>query len=335
MNSVAINEMNQRLQPRFFDKLLMWATWILAGVVFFSIGWTVMAPTDPHGAVSLLARNGSVAMLLETCALAALTAAVATMLAGRHLPDAGVFAASVGMIVVSVRGETATYFLIRRADEAAGMGSLSLSLAGEVVVWFGVIGLTILVCHALARSLPSATMGVGRHYLTQIPSGFDLFRKQPALPRSSETELTPIAAGVTHAVIVGGVGLVAFRLFSSGLATRSIQHGQACFVVLASTCAACYVGHRFAPVSSSLWSIVGVFAMAVAGYVWSIFAGDLSTLPASIPASPFLRVLPIQYAATGTATAVAMCWYMRDPDYSTAHQLVDLAIQGHVPAKRA
>ncbi len=333
MNTQAINTMNQYLHPGFFDKLLMWATWILAGILFFSVGWSVMAPTDPHGAVSLLARSGSVTMLLKTGALAALTAAAATMFAGRYLPDAGIFAASVGMLVVSVRGETATYFLIRRAEDSASTGSLSMSMAGESVAWFAVIGLTILVCHALARSLPSITMGAGRHYLTQIPSGFDLFRKQPALAKPCDVEITPIASGLKHVAIVGGVGLVAFRLFSSGLTVRSIEHGQACFVVAAATCTACYFGHRLAPVTSSLWSIAGVLVLAVVGYIWSSFSGDPSTLPASTPASPFLRVLPIQYAATGAAAAVAMCWYMRDPDYSAAHQVVDIVVHGHATGK--
>ncbi len=333
MNSAAIN-MNQHLHPGFLDKLLMWVTWILAGVVFFSIGWSVMAPTDPQGAVSLLARSGSVAMLLQTCLLAAITAAIATMLAGRYLPDAGIFAASVGMMVVSVRGDTAAYFLIRRADDAAGTGGLSISLAGESIAWFGVVAVTILVCHAIMRSLPSVTMGTGRHYLTQIPSGFDLFRKQPALTNKSEVAISPIAAGLTHIAIVGGVGLVAFRLFSNGLNTRSIEHGQACFVVAAATCAACYAGHRLAPVTSSLWSIAGVLILTVVGYIWSSFSGDALILPASNPASPFLRVLPIQYAATGAATAVAMCWYMRDPDYGAAHQMVDNVVQGHASSKR-
>jgi hypothetical protein len=317
MNDVAINEMRQQLHPGFLDKLLIWTAWIFAGVMFFSVGWAVMGPTDPQGAVSLLARNGSLVMLLKACVLVSVTAAAATMLAGRHLPDAGVFAASVGMIVVSVRGETAAYFLIRRADDADGLGGLAMSLAGESIVWFGVVALTSIVCHTLAKSLPSITMGAGRYYLTQMPSGFDLFRKQPQLGRPSDVALTPVATGLVHALVVGVVGLAAFRVFSTGLGNRSIEHGQACFVVAAAICAACYIGHRVVPVSSALWSIVGALLLAVAGYLWSSFGGDASALPASVPSSPFFRVLPIQYAAVGAASAVVMCWYMRDPDYGT------------------
>jgi len=327
MSDAAVNGMNQQLHPGFFDKLLMWFAWVLAGVVFFSIGWSVMAPTDPHGAVSLLARSGDPAMLLKACALAGLTAVVATILAGRYLPDAGVFAASVGMVAVSVRGDTAAYFLIRRADESSSIGGLALSLAGESAVWFGVIVLTIFVCHALVRSFPAVTIGAGRHYLTQIPSGFDLFRAKPQKVDAPKVPLTSFAVGIKHAVVVGGVGLVAFQLFSSGVAGRSIQHGQACFVVAASTCVACYIGHRFAPVSSALWSLVGVLVITIVGYIWSSFSVNAAALPASIPASAFLRVLPIQYVATGTATAVAMCWYMRDPDFGIAREVDDATLE--------
>jgi len=165
-------------------------------------------------------------------------------------------------------------------------------------------------------------MGVGRHYLTQIPSSFDLFRKNISPSKSPEAVLTPVAAGILHGAIVAVVGLVAFMILSSGLNTRSIQHGQACFVVGAAICAGCYVAHRISPVTSAIWAVGGALVLAVVGYCWSALGNDVASLPATVPSSPFLRILPIQYAATGSAVAVAMCWYMRDPHYSGAMEAV-------------
>jgi len=53
--------------------------------------------------------------------------------------------------------------------------------------------------------------------------------------------------------------------------------------------------------------------MVVVAYIWAAFRPAAPDLPPTVPTSPFLRVLPIQFVSVGLATAVAMTWYMYDP----------------------
>ena len=100
---------------------------------------------------------------------------------------------------------------------------------------------------------------------------------------------------------------------SAGLSGRSIQHGQACFVVAAAMGIACYIANRAAPVRSPLWSILAAAVLAVAGYAWAFVRGPGEGMPASLPASHFLRVLPLQYISVGTAVAISMFWSSHVP----------------------
>jgi hypothetical protein len=114
--------------------------------------------------------------------------------------------------------------------------------------------------------------------------------------------------------VVGAVaGFLAFGLLSTGLWSRSIQHGQACFVVVAAVWIAVYIAYRFVPVRSPLWSILSVGVLATAGYLWAAIRPAEPGLPPPIPSSHFLRVLPIQYISIGAAAAVAMFWYVHLP----------------------
>lgn len=119
--------------------------------------------------------------------------------------------------------------------------------------------------------------------------------------------------GVKHTIIATGVGLAAITLLSAGLSSRSIQHGQVCFVVAAAVGLGTYFAHRMAPVRSALWSILAVVLIALMGYVWAAVRPAVAGLPPSIPSSHFMRVLPIQYISIGTAAALAMFWYVYVP----------------------
>ena len=117
-----------------------------------------------------------------------------------------------------------------------------------------------------------------------------------------------------------GITLLTFRVLSGGLSTRSVQHGQSCFMVAVSVCFGSYVAYWLVPVRSALWAILSVPFLAVGGYAWARLSPSPGGLPAGVPASAFLRVLPIQYISVGTAAAVAMFWYLHRPVFENADQ---------------
>lgn len=324
MNSAPSLPLIDRPQLNLLDKATVWASLLLAGFLFLTVGWFAMEPDDPMGAVSLLTRDSSIIMLLQATALIVVTASLATALAGRKLADAGIFAAAVGLAAVSLRGGTVAYLLMQDGDDIGStQRSLAMLFALEAVAWCAALVIAIgasglLVRWCFLNSDPSdqreddvAAQALGTTSASDIPGiGVLLFG-------GAFEYQTGLSRGIRHALITTVVGLAAFYVLSTGTATRAMQHGQACFVVAASVYAGCYVAHRLSPARSALWSILAVGLMAVAGYVWSAFRPDVSGAPITAPNSPFLRVLPIQFVSVGTAVAVAMFWQMYVPPADT------------------
>jgi len=286
----------------FLDRAATWVAWALAGTIFLTVGWLAMAPDDPLGAVSVLTRHGAWLMLLQVAGLAMVTAALATVIAGRRLPDVGAFAAAVGLAAVSLRGGTAGSLLIQWADDAPiSQSSLPVLLALEAMAWFVIV--------FVARGF---SFGVG-HWCFGDASRGRMIGEQ-------NSEKDAAANGIKHMLLTGGVALLTFKILSAGLSTRSVQHGQSCFVVAASVCIGSYMAYWLAPVRSALWAILSVPILAVSGYLWARLSPSPGGLPAGVPASAFLRVLPIQYVSVGTAAAVAMFWYLYHPVFENADQ---------------
>jgi len=282
------------------DRAATWVSWALAGAIFLTVGWLAMAPDDPLGALSVLTRHGAWMMLLQAAGLAAVTAALAAVIAGRRLPEVGTFAAALGLAAVALRGATAGSLLIEWADVApVSQSSLPLKLALEAIAWFAII--------FLARGF---SIAVGKWCFG------DRGDRSAGVWHGPKDSL---ADGLKHTLLAGGAALLTFKILSAGLSTRSVQHGQACFVVAASVCIALYLASWVVPVRSAVWSILSVPLLAVGGYVWARFGPAPGWLPASVPASPFLRVLPIQYISVGTAAAIAMFWYLVHPELRSAN----------------
>jgi hypothetical protein len=289
MSHIASSTLSDPAHLTLLDKLGVWAGWGVAGAMFHTLGWMALAPSDPLGAVSLLARGGMGAMLLQAAGLAAVTAAIAAVLSGRQLAYAGPFAAALGLAVVALRGETAEYLLL----SAAGSGespakAIAAKLALESVGWLFVVLVALAVSGIVTRWC------FGRPHDTQHEG-------TPA-PRAID--------GLHFTLIATAASLFAFNILTTGLDRRAIQHGQVCFVVAASVWLGCFLAHRMVAVWSVLWSILSVALLAIVGYLWAGARSPNPNLPPSVPTSHFLRVLPIQFIAVGAAAAIAAYWSM-------------------------
>lgn len=291
-------------------------SWAIGGAIFLTIGWLAVEPDDPLGAVSILTRSNAATMLIEAAALAVVASAMGAALAGQRRVDIGMVATALGLAAVSLRGSTACALLVDNADGGSVVGrDLPLKLALEAMAWFAVVALSLGVSAwvtqwCFTRPSHPAAAGAGGRSDAPLAAGFDVPVLGARLFHRRPEEQTPLRDGLKHTGLVTGVALVAMAFFCAGLSARSIQHGQVCFVVAAAVVTGSYVGHHVAPVRSALWSILAVPAIAVIGYVWASVRPAVGGLPAPIPASHFLRVLPIQYISVGTVAAVVMFWQM-------------------------
>lgn len=302
-------------QSGIHRRLLFHAAWGVGAVVFVSIGWVAMRPWDPHGAVSLLTHVNPSMMMIEVLALAAVTSAIATVLAGQDHPDVGVFAVAIGLTLASLKGGNMTHLLL----QTDGDPSLCLSLAAEGLFWSVVIVISMFAAAIVARwcggcqtqdgdrcdtSSPRPTMPLAAMAAPGIPVvGWLLFGR--AANRSEWHN------GLKHLAMVAALALVLIRVFGAGATDRTIHHGQTCFAVAAGFYLGVGRAQTYFPVRSALWPCGAVPVVCVMAFAFSWF---MSTGQASggafhsIPASSFLRPLPITYIAVGTSAAIVAHW---------------------------
>jgi len=298
-----------------WEKLISWSAWGLAAAVFLTVGWMAMAPEDPLGAVTIFARRSGVLMLIQSAGLAGITAALATVMTGRRLMDAGTFAACVGLAAVSFKGETAEYMLLQSGGGLVdSQQQLGRSFAGEAAAWFVVVLFCVVISAAVARwcfsIAPASATEVGDAHVSFPMSGFDAPVIGTILRGGHPLQPTAILEGLLHTLVAAGVTLVAYHGLSTGLATREILHGQAGFMVVAAVWIGSFFAHRLFPTQTALWTILAVGAAAILGYLWASLGAPVAGRPANIPVDPFLRALPIQFVAAGSAAAVLWFWYL-------------------------
>ena len=310
--------MAYRPQLSLLDKTATFGSWLIAGALFLTVGWFALEPDDPQGAVSMLARSGSLMMLVQAIALAAVAAGLVTVIAGQKLADVGTFAVAIGLAAVSLRGGTATFLLLRGAEQSEGFEQgLAIKFVLEAVGWFVVVMVAAGASAAVMRwcfggyEPPGSSSDELRSIASRSMLAYDLPRLGGAWFSALPEEQTPVADGLKHTLVAVVAGLVGMTVLSAGLSTRSIQHGQACFVVAAAVYFASYFSCRIVPVRSALWLIFAVGLMALVGYLWSCLLDPES--PANIPSSHFMRVLPIQFISVGTAAAIAQFWSSYTP----------------------
>ena len=302
--------------PTIQQRLLLHGAWTLTAAAFLSIGWAAVRPWDPCGPVSLLASDDPGRMVLAVLALAAVAAAMATVFAGRSYPDVGAFAVGLGLTAVSLRGQTMTYLLI----QSDGRVQIILQLALESLFWFAVM-LAAMICSAVVIRWMSPA---SRDEQCAVPSSGT--GQQEAIHQMAVAGATRLirgskhgdgsaddwATGAKHVIFIVVVSLILIRifLFSASGPDQAVRHGQACFAVAAAFYLAVGRAQASVPVNSTFWSclavpLVGLGAFCIALFMATRIAEDI---PACVPASSFLRVLPVTYIALGTSATLLARW---------------------------
>jgi hypothetical protein len=310
-----------RPQLSFLDRVAVWLATGFCVWVLFEVGWLVLRPNDPQAPVSLLSRGaggwsvlaGAVSATVFAAALNTICAVIATVIGGRRLADVGAFAAMIGLTALSLRGDTAEYFVLEGA--ALSPRAVALLFVAEAILWLLIGLLAVAAAGLVTKWCFGGVYGAdGRRSgpLPMIPAAVDAPRVGERFGPGSIPR-TPADVGAKHTAIVLAAGLFAFMLLSIGAGQRVIQHGQAIFTAAATVCIACYIAYHAAPVRSALWSILGAALLVIVAYLWAAIRPPAGDLPPSVPPSPFLRVLPIQFVSAAIASAIAMSWYMYMP----------------------
>ncbi len=346
----------------FWQKTIALAVWCGAGALFVTVGWEALSPRDPLAAVSLLTSLRAGAgwaqwvQWVQLLLLVATTSAIATIILGRVLPDAGVFAASVVLAALGLRGGTTEYLLLQHADATAtARGPLTAQLVVESLAWLAILATSAIIsalvsrwffgadeqtddvhppslCHLSASQLPLIGPWLGGRVQSDVgaPSPLGVGDGRSVRPpRRTSREVhgdAPYRVGLKHTAFVAATMLVLISVMSLDSAHRPILHGQVCFVVAAAAWIATYYGFRYFPGRTALWSLLAVPLVSILAYLWSGIIPVDAGHPANLPPSAMLRPLPIQYIAMGSAGVMAAFWCVRRSVRSTA--------PAHTPRRR-
>lgn len=314
----------------FWHKLIALAVWCAAGALFWTLSPDVAALNDPYAAVSLLASSRPAAMAFQMLVLVCVAAAVATMVLGRWLPDAGAFAAAIGLASAALTGGTSEALLISYAEGfTLARAGLAAKLAMETLVWTAAAAAALILSAAVCRWFfgPRDTWDVAANETAAKSTAPPIELAALSIPwfgprwRDTLAGSSPAPAreGLRHTAFVAGGMIVLLALLSLDSGERPVLHGQVCFVVTASAWIASYYGFRYFPVSTAMWALLAVPIVAVAGYLWSAVVPVGGAHPVNLPPSAFMRPLPIQYVGLGFAGVLAAFWFVNHPATAARH----------------
>ncbi len=263
-------------------RLLLAAAAAVAAFLFWlAAGWLGVPHFRGYEA-SLLTQPSAVVGLATTAILIVASTAIGSLIAGSVRFDAGLFAAALGMTVLTLRGGPSRY-VVQTFDTPAGY----LILAVETILIFAFIGLAwygLWVLHRRGQLLGDVSRdGIAD---AQTTLGDKMF------------------AAATQAVVTGIVVT---------LLARTDEKKQVLAAVGIASLVGAMAAYALAPVQRSIWYWGGVMAVAVFGYATASIGGTDGPWhdgPSGTLAG-LARPLPLDYASVGTAGAILGYWFGR------------------------
>lgn len=282
----------------------------VAVALLATVGWNVAQPLDPEWAVTLTKSGRSLLGIAPSLlVLLVVVAAIGTALSGKAVPQGGIFAAAVGLAVLSVRGGTMQVVLAYCGTEGTGSRrSLMASMAFECVLWAALLAACWLVVENVRRWLwPTASNNADES------EGPKDNKKTKAKPESQSNP----GAGWPALAVTSVVALFVIWVTIARTPVAMIARGQ----VIASVAFGLYLGvlaaRYFTGITDVRWYLIAPLAVALVGYLLGFLQADLGWAKgalssyarlATTPAHALARPLPIEYIAVGVAGAIAGLW---------------------------
>ena len=296
------------------DRLVALVTWGIAIALFFTIGWRVLQPANPRGAVSLLTCSYPALMVVQMAVLATVVAALATLLVGRKLADAGVFATCLGLAMVNLRADTLESILINLADRAAETRPhIAVSFLLEAVVWSALVLLTMLTCGLVLRWCFGRSQADGSGALSTMAVADLPLISGWFLADADDGRAERVRSGLWHTLCTAVIAFALIGVLSTGSPAPAIEHGQVYFSIIAAFFLAGYFAHGRFPARTPLWTCLSVPVVSMAAYIWVMLVGSGkgAGVPPNIPYSTYLRALPLEYVMLGTLGSMLAFWWTR------------------------
>lgn len=278
---------------------------VIGIILLCTVGWVVSEPADPQMGITLATRWGRVVGVWPALmVLTAVAGVIGTVLAPRRLAEGGMFAASVGLAGLALKGgsmQDVLGYMLPAAEAGARRGLMAL-MALDTLLWTALLAVTWIA------------VALTRRWLWNDE---ELYNPLPAGRRQAAVSTEKPKAGWAALVITGLVAVFFIWLTITRTPVSPVARGQ----VIASVAAGFYLGamaaRHFTRQDAAHWYLLGVPAAALLGYLvaylssnmdwagtqWAPYV-DLKTTPPHELARP----LPIEYLSVGVAATLAGFW---------------------------
>jgi hypothetical protein len=273
-------------EPSFAGKVMLWAGLLASILLMTWIARVMDVPSQADLTASILQQSDGVLALVVMFVAIAVGMFAAAALCGRFRGDAPVLCAAAGCAAISLRGGTMQDTLF-----AAQGPSVFVLMAFEVLLLFA--------------GLLAAWLGLEWVRAGTFPISLGRAREGENGQRRENWDENALAL-FTHAA-----AMMALMV----LLCRSDAKHQTLAAVFISSALATAITVQFVHVRSSLWFWLGPLAVALFGYVFSVWhpegwqAGVLHG-----PLAALARPVPLDYVGMGPAGAILGGWLSRARD---------------------
>lgn len=272
----------------------------VAILMMYGVGWNVAQPPDALLGLTFTAsgRSSYLHVWLMMLVLGAVTAAIATAVAGKRLPEAGLFATGVGTAAMALRGGSMQSILAYGASPAtASRRELMWMMGQDCLLWAAV----------MAVAWVSSTLA--RKWLW--PDGKTLV--SPSAPKAVTPQL---GAGALASTVV--VALIVIWLTIARNPVAEIARGQVIASVAAGFFLGAMAGRIVTGIDNVRWYLPAVALVGLTAYLVGYLEADLSWASSSwyrpyaalatTPPHDLVRPLPVEYMAVGVAAVLGGFW---------------------------
>ena len=289
----------------FFEKVRVFLACLVAIVLVSYIGWMVAQPVDPEMAVTFTAGSRNLlAIWPALLVLTVVSAAVGSAVAGPRLPEAGMFAAAVGLAGLALHGGSMEMLLsyVGGADPS-GRRSLMFSMAIDSALWAALLAVSWIVVLMVGRWLwePTAVQPANR------PGS-----KNASDKGGSIVEM--LGGGILALAITAIVALFFIWMTIARTPVAIIARGQVIASVFFGLYLGAMVARYFTGVDCARYYMGAPLVVAVIGFLLGYLQSGMGwALPAyaqlaTTPPHALARPLPIEFIAVGLAGAIAGFW---------------------------
>ncbi|MCL2329834.1 MAG: hypothetical protein FWC56_00860, partial [Phycisphaerae bacterium] len=237
------------------------------------------------------------------------------------LPQAGLFAAGIGLAVLSLHGGSmfnwmASEGAVTPAARAAFMKIVALDCALWAALMFVVWIATSLAYRWIWSNVSTASAVVS------LSASSAESRRQPSIPtggaRPNGAKRDKVPAGWAALAVTTVIGVFVIWLTAGRNPVAPAQRGQTIAAVAAGLYFGAMIGRYFTGVQEARWYLLAVPAIGFLAALVSYFSADMSWAQGSLwqpyihlattPVHDLARPLPVEYIAVGTVAALIGFW---------------------------